>query len=67
MKNKYAPKLTVDEAKRLERFVDTNGGQAKASVLLNVAAETLSRTANRHTAPSQLFRDKLVEQGIVKE
>lgn len=59
--------LTPAEAKALEDFVEKNGGQIEASRLLgNIAPATLSRTSNRHTAPSPLLRQKLVENGIIK-
>lgn len=60
-------KLTPAEAKRLEQFVNKSGGQIKASLIFGVAPATLSRTANRHTAPSPLLHDKLVENGIVSK
>lgn len=59
-------KLTPAESRRLEQFVDKVGGQNKASLILHVSTGTLSRSANRRTAPSNMLRDKLVEQGIVK-
>lgn len=59
-------KLTPAEAKSLEKFVDAQGGQVKASLMFGVAPATLSRTANRHTAPSPLLRDKLLENGIIQ-
>ena len=60
-------KLTPAEAKRLVRFVRKNGGQTKAGGLVGVTSYTISRTANRHTSPSPLFRDKLVEVGVIKQ
>ena len=66
MKNKTAVKLTINEAKLLEKFIDKKGGQVPACLLFNVAPSTLSRNVNRHTAPSPMLRDKLVECGIVK-
>lgn len=66
MKKKRCIKLTPAEAKRLEQYVDENGGQVKASIILGVAPWTLSRTANRHTGPSPMLVGKLVEIGVVK-
>lgn len=57
--------LTPAEAKRLEQFVDKSGGQVKASIILEVAPETLSRSINRHTAPSTLLRKELIKRKIV--
>ena len=62
---KMCAKLTPAEAKRLEQFVEKSGGQVKASILLEVAPETLSRSINRHTAPSTLLRSKLAELGVL--
>lgn len=64
---KRSKKLTPAEAQRLEQFVDKNGGQLEARKLFGCTPATLSRTANRHTAPSPLLRDKFVEHGIVTE
>lgn len=63
---KLCDKLTPAEAKRLEQFVTKSGGQVKASIILDVAPETLSRSINRHTAPSTLLRKELVKRKIVK-
>lgn len=62
---KRGKKLTLDEAKRLVKFVDENGGQIEAAGTLGVTPATLSRTANRHTAPSPLLRSNLVEKGVL--
>lgn len=68
MKNsQYAAKLESAEAKRLEQFVNKSGGQIKASAILGVTPATLSRNANRHTAPSPMLRKALVEAGIIKK
>lgn len=64
---KLCSKLTPAEAKRLEQFVTASGGQVKASILLDVAPETLSRTINRHTSPSTMFRKVLVEHKVLKK
>lgn len=58
-------KLDPPEAKRLEKFVTEAGGQVKASILFGISPTTLSRTANRHTAPSPMLRDKLIDVGII--
>lgn len=65
MRKKKVTTLTPAEAKRLEQFVDKNGGQVTTSVLLGCAPATLSRNVNRRTAPSALFREKLKEVGVV--
>lgn len=58
--------LTKTEAKALEDFVLAQGGQVPASLLLDgVAPSTLSRTINRHTAPSRLLRQAMVRQKII--
>lgn len=62
---KMCVKLTRAEAKRLEQFVHERGGQVKTSIILEVAPETLSRTINRHTAPSTLLRSKLVKHKVL--
>lgn len=62
---KMCAKLTPAEAKSLEQFVEKKGGQVKASIVLEVAPETLSRTINRHTAPSALLRSKLVKHKVL--
>ena len=67
MKNKKRRKLTKQEAARLVKYVDENGGQIRASISLGVAPETLSRSLNLHTAPSQMLTEKLVKAGIIKE
>ena len=66
MNHRHAVKLVPAEAKRLEQYIEKSGGQPKASLFFGVAISTLSRTVNRHTAPSPLLREKLVEIGIVK-
>lgn len=60
-------KLTREEAQRLGKFIDKNGGQVKTSGLLNATPTTLSRTLNRHTAPSPLLRQQLAQHGIVAQ
>lgn len=66
-KQRRAPEgaLTTAEVKRLEQFQKTSGGQLKAAIAMGVTPETLSRTLNRHTAPSQMLRDKFIEWGII--
>jgi hypothetical protein len=58
-------KLTTAEAERLVQFVDDHEGQVATGLLLRVSPYTLSRTANRRTAPSPMLWDKLIEHGIV--
>ena len=58
-------KLTPEEAKRLEKFMDENGGQVKSMELLGVSPVTISRTVNRRTAPLPLFRKELIEKKII--
>lgn len=65
MTHKRAVKLTPAEARRLEQHVEKCGGQIKAAGLLGVTPATISRNANRHTAPSPMLRDKLVEVGVI--
>ena len=60
------PDLTVVEAKRLVQYIDKQGGQVRASIILGCAPATLSRDIHRHYAPSSLLRSKLVEVGVVK-
>lgn len=59
-------KLTKDEAQRLKDYMEKHSGQVAVSVDFKVTPGTLSRTANRRTAPSPMLRDKLVEHGIIK-
>lgn len=66
MRKKNVLKLTPAEAERFEQFVHKNGGQIKASAFFGIAPATISRNINRHTGPSPLLRNKLVENGIVK-
>ncbi len=66
MTKRTAAKLTPAEAKRLEQYIDKNDGQVKVGGLLSVTVTTLSRTVNRHTAPSPMLREKLVEAGVIK-
>jgi hypothetical protein len=63
---RHTSKLTPAEAKALEQFIQKNGGQIAAGAFFGIAPSTLSRTANRHTAPSPLLRKQLVNVGIVK-
>lgn len=66
MNNRHK-KLTADEAKSLARFIKSHGSQKVAARVLGITEGTLNRTANGHTGPSPLLRDKLVEQKIIKE
>ena len=66
MKNSYPYHLTDAEANRLRAWIDKNGGQAKASAIIGASIGTLSRTINGHTAPTPLFRQRLVELGVIK-
>ena len=62
---KRGKKLTTEESRLLEKFVDKSGGQILAAGALGVTPSTLSRTANRHTAPSPLLRSALVDKGVL--
>lgn len=67
MNYKDAKILTPAEAKRLEQYVEKQGGQMQVAVLLGVSITTLSRTANMHTAPSRDLRKKLTKVGVLEK
>ena len=59
--------MTEQEAARLVKYINENGGQTLVSLEMGVAPATLSRSLNLHTAPSQMLKEKLVKAGIIKE
>lgn len=67
MTHKRVVKLTPAEAKRFEQYVENHGGQIRAAGLLGITPATISRNVNRHTHPSPMLRDKLVQAGVIKQ
>ena len=64
--NRHTPKLTPAEVKRLEQFINKNGGQIRAGMLFGVTDATLSRNIHGHTAPSPMLYKLYQKAGIVK-